>query len=361
MITISLCMIVKNEEKTLPRCLESVGEVADEIIIMDTGSTDATKEIASRFTNKIYDFAWIDDFSAARNAAFDRATQEYVLWLDADDILRPEDREKFLTLKRTLAPDVDAVMMLYNTGFDVNGEVTFSYYRERLSRRDKGFRWVEPVHEYLQISGKIINSDISITHGKELGGQRTGRNLKIYENRLARGEALSPRGMYYYARELKDNQRYEDSARQFGAFLDSRLGWVEDNITACGDQAGCYHMLGEPEKELASLFRSFSFATPRGEICCRIGYYFKDKNHWQEALFWFKLVLSLQKPKDSWGFIQHDSWGYVPALECAVCLDRLGQYEQAEQFNEMAAGYKPDSAAVKMNREYFQKKKSIHL
>ncbi|NLG25997.1 MAG: glycosyltransferase, partial [Clostridiales bacterium] len=69
MITISLCMIVKNEEETLPRCLSCVRDAVDEIVVVDTGSTDRTKQVAAAFTDKIYDFQWIDDFSAARNAA----------------------------------------------------------------------------------------------------------------------------------------------------------------------------------------------------------------------------------------------------------------------------------------------------
>ena len=69
MATISLCMIVKNEEGTLARCLASAAGAVDEIVVVDTGSTDRTKEIAARFTDRIYDFQWIDDFSAARNAS----------------------------------------------------------------------------------------------------------------------------------------------------------------------------------------------------------------------------------------------------------------------------------------------------
>ena len=74
MATVSLCMIVRNEEDVLGRCLESVKDIVDEIIIVDTGSTDRTKEIAGRFTNTVYDFPWIDDFSAARNFSFSKAT-----------------------------------------------------------------------------------------------------------------------------------------------------------------------------------------------------------------------------------------------------------------------------------------------
>ena len=76
MIAISLCMIVKNEEAVLDRCLDSIKDAADEIIIVDTGSSDRTKEIAREYTDKVFDFTWENDFSAARNFAFDQAMME---------------------------------------------------------------------------------------------------------------------------------------------------------------------------------------------------------------------------------------------------------------------------------------------
>jgi len=139
MITISLCMIVKDEENTLGRCLESVSDILDEIIIVDTGSVDKTKEAAARFTSHIYDFQWIDDFSAARNFSFSKGTMDYIMWLDADDIMLEEDRERLKALKQELDPLTDAVMMKYNTGFDEHGNITLSYYRGRLFRGLKGF------------------------------------------------------------------------------------------------------------------------------------------------------------------------------------------------------------------------------
>ena len=111
MPTISLCMIVKNEEEVLEQCLKSVNKACDEIVIVDTGSTDLTKEIARKFTDKIFDFEWINDFAAARNFAFSKATKDYILWLDADDLLLQEDLEELLKLKSKLSQNIDVVSM----------------------------------------------------------------------------------------------------------------------------------------------------------------------------------------------------------------------------------------------------------
>lgn len=102
---LSLCMIVKDEERFLPACLESVCGLVDEIIMVDTGSSDKTKEIAQRFINevggKLIDFAWINDFSAARNAGLKHATGDWILVLDADEVIAKQDHEK---IKQAINP-----------------------------------------------------------------------------------------------------------------------------------------------------------------------------------------------------------------------------------------------------------------
>lgn len=353
MITISLCMIVKNEEDVLARCLNSLKNIVDEIIIVDTGSTDNTKEIAKKFTNKIFDFEWVDDFSRARNYSFSKATMDYILWLDADDIVLVEDALKIMELKQYFDPTVDIVMMKYNVGFDTTGNVTFSFFRERLSRRSNNYKWFEPVHEYLEISGKIINVDICITH-KKMHTSDSNRNLKIYEKILSQGKELTPRGQYYYARELKDSGRYDDAIEYFNRFLDSEKGWTEDNIAACGELAKCYSINNENRNSLKAMLRSFEYDSPRAELCCQIGYYYKNKGNYDLAIFWFELATNLNKPENSWGFIDHDSWGYIPCIELSVCYDKLGNIEEAIKYNNKAAEYKPNNPSVQYNKKYFE-------
>lgn len=358
MVTISLCMIVKNEESVLARCLNSVKDIVDEIIIIDTGSTDNTKEIAKGFTNKVFDFNWINDFSAARNYSYSKATKNYILWLDADDVMMEKDKVKFKQLKKSFDKTVDIVMMKYNVGFDAQGNVTFSYFRERLSRRAANHSWFEPVHEYLQMSGKIINVDICITHRK-IKAPVQGRNMVIYQKILSEGKELTPRGLYYFARELKDNGKYDGAIEYFNKFLDSGKGWVEDNITACSDLAKCYGMKNANETSLKTMLRSFEYDTPRAEICCQIGYYYKDKGNYNQALFWFDLATKLKKPENSWGFINNDCWTYIPCLELSVCYDKLGNIKQAINYNNKAAEYKPNDPSVLYNKKYFEGLKKV--
>ena len=168
MITISLCMIVKNEERVLARCLDSVADLMDEIIIVDTGSTDSTKEIAARYTDKIYDFSWIDDFSAARNFAFSNASMEYIYSADADEVLSDENREKYRVLKQTLLPEVELVQMKYTNQLKFGSVYNFDEeYRPKLFKRRREFVWEGAIHETVRLEPVVFDSDIAITHMPE--------------------------------------------------------------------------------------------------------------------------------------------------------------------------------------------------
>lgn len=190
MITVSLCMIVRDEEAVLERCLESVKEAVDEIIIADTGSTDRTKEIGRKYTEKVYDIPWQDDFAAARNFAFSRGTMEYLMWLDADDVLPGRSLDKLRNLKETLCEDTDVVMMPYVVAFEKDGSPAFSYYRERIVKNGCGYSFVGKVHEVIPPRGNIFYADIPVEHRKIKAGD-SERNLRIYERMEREGEPLS--------------------------------------------------------------------------------------------------------------------------------------------------------------------------
>ncbi|WP_349305819.1 glycosyltransferase family 2 protein [Bacillus sp. FJAT-49711] len=354
LVSISLCMIVKNEENTLGRCLETIKDLVEEIIIVDTGSTDKTKEVAMQFTDKIFDFDWIDDFAAARNYSFQFASQEYTMWLDADDILYEKDRQLFKELKETLNPFFNTVTMDYIVGRGTGGETYQMVRRNRLVKTNKYFQWKSPVHEYLEISGPVYHSDIAITHLSKPG--RASRNLLIYEKRLKEGKDFSVRDLLYYANELRRHKSYEEAINIYERFLAEPEGLNEDKIIACGRLADCYFRLGEHEKELETAFKSFKYAKPRADFCCRIGYKFLSEEKIQEATFWYNLATELEWDKDCLGIYNVACWTWLPHLQLCSCYYKLGDYQKSYEHNQIALSYRPNDERMIGNKRLLEGK-----
>ncbi|PEE75267.1 glycosyl transferase [Priestia megaterium] len=353
MITISLCMIVKNEEAVIGRCLESVSKIVDEINIVDTGSTDRTKEIVAEYTERIFDFTWIEDFAAARNFAFQQATTDYILWLDADDIFLEQDQKAFLKLKNTLDSNIDAVSMNYNLAFDRENNVTSSLRRYRLAKREKDFKWIGAVHEYLEVYGNLYDSDVAVSHMPL--SHDSERNLRIYENLASSGKEFSPRDLFYYANELVDHRKIEKAIEYYLRFLKTKQGWVEDNIRACNKLADCYNNLGLKEQELSWVLHTLSYGPPRPETCCRLGFSFLQKDEISTAIYWYEKALE-NKEEQGLAFQNHSCSTWLPHLQLTVCYDRLGQHQLAFQHNEKALKYRPQDPRMLSNKEYFERK-----
>lgn len=170
MTLLSLCMICKNEEKMLERCLKSVHGVVDEIIVVDTGSTDRTREIAEECGAAVIDYKWINDFAAARNAGLEKANGKWILFLDADEELHYEDREKL----RKLAVEGEGCGYFLQVLNLVGGAMKKGIDTcpvLRLFRNHKNIRFEGRVHEQIGFSihkqfesANIDYTDIRIMH-----------------------------------------------------------------------------------------------------------------------------------------------------------------------------------------------------
>jgi glycosyltransferase involved in cell wall biosynthesis len=158
---ISLCMIVKNEEDCLERCLKSVCDHVDEIVIVDTGSTDKTVEIAERYHAKVYHHPWENDFSKHRNQSISYATGNWIFQLDADEELFPEDGSALRGVVQEGNADY------YHCRFydmKKDGAVHGVFYLIRLFRNGIGMNYTRKVHNQLQVRGKEAFSPIRIRH-----------------------------------------------------------------------------------------------------------------------------------------------------------------------------------------------------
>ena len=293
MITISLCMIVKNEEKNLERCLKSYAPLMDEIIVVDTGSTDKTKEIASRFTDKIYDFKWVDDFSAARNFSFEKATCDYIFSADADEVLDEENREQFAILKQVLDEEIEIVQMYYGNQFQ-NGTI-YNYdceLRPKLFKRLRNFTWIEPIHETVRTLPVVFDSDIVITHMPE--ESHTKRDLEAFERMVRRGERMSARLHNIYAKELfvsGDESDFEKAIPFFeSSFLDENRA-DDEKLEAVCVLAKAYRLLKKDAKFVKYVFSEIGICA---EICYEIGQYFYDNGEYADAMHWFLVATNTQ-------------------------------------------------------------------
>lgn len=147
MIPISVCIITKNEEKNIEKCLAPLIPYNFEIIVVDTGSTDRTKEVALKYTDKVYDFEWCDDFSAARNFSLSKASHNYVLVLDSDEFLTDIDIEG---IYQAIEAHPKAVgLLVRNSSYDSNGTpCSYIDYVERLFHKQY-YYYKFSIHEQL--------------------------------------------------------------------------------------------------------------------------------------------------------------------------------------------------------------------
>ncbi len=189
-------MIVRDEEANISKCLSSVAGLFDEIVVVDTGSQDRTREIAAEFGARVFDFVWVDDFAAARNAALARATGDYAFWLDADDVVDLAQREALAELLAGLPandPSAYVVRCACDPGPNGDGGQTVVDHIRLFPVRE-GVRWTYAVHEQILPALRRANvpvrwTDLTVRHtgytGPALRERKLQRYCKILEAELA--------------------------------------------------------------------------------------------------------------------------------------------------------------------------------
>lgn len=288
MITISLCMIVKNEETVLSRCLDSMKDIVDEIIIVDTGSSDKTKEIASKYTDKIYDFEWVNDFSKARNFSFSKATMDYIYCADADELLDSANQKKLLTLKSVLDPQIEIVQMKYITTSQFNTVMNNSIEdRPKLYKRLREFTWIDPIHETVRTLPVVFDSDIEILHMPE--SLHSKRDFSIFLKAYEKDGYLSDKLHSMYAKELYISGDDSDVIAST-CFFDATL----DNIDASLEhiqEALCIMAKASRIKGDSIPFTKYAnrcmYHFPCSEIFFELGKYYYDIGDFVEAAHWY--------------------------------------------------------------------------
>jgi glycosyltransferase involved in cell wall biosynthesis len=196
-LTLSLCMIVKDEEAMLARCLEAVRGAVDEIVVVDTGSGDATVRIAESFGARVLHHAWDGDFSAARNASFEAATGDWVMYLDADEVLVADDVQRLRALTGRTWREAFYLVETNHTG-DLEDGTAITHDALRMFRNRPEYRFEGRIHEQIAhqlpsyLPERLERTTVRVEHYGYLGAVRgakdkANRNLELLERQVAEG------------------------------------------------------------------------------------------------------------------------------------------------------------------------------
>lgn len=327
---LSVAMIVRDEEASLGAVLSDAGGFCDELVVVDTGSQDGTRDVALAAGAKVLDFPWIDDFSAARNASFEACSGDWIMWLDADDRVPVEVQAVLREGKQSVLTDaLDVISCPYKYHFDaVTGECTFTLPRERIVRASAGYRWAGPVHEVLDVSGAriAIRDDIYVEHRPTEAHARgkVGRNLRILQRSHASGDR-SPRTLFYLGNELRDAGRHQEAIDAYAEYLTHPApAWERYAATMscadCADAAGMGRDIVQQH-----LFAALGIDSSRSEAFMALGRTHFLREEWSAARPYFAAAALAARPQE--GFISEQDYTWKPWDYLGVCLINLGQHE----------------------------------
>lgn len=286
---ISACLIVRNEEANIERCLQSIRPFVQEIICVDTGSTDLTPEIAKKYADKFEVFTGcndeqdrIADFSLARQRSFDLATQPWALWIDGDDILEGGEKLAEIIAAHDHLPRA-CVMYGYDYDHDGQGNVTMRFIRERLVKPPQDFKWVSPVHETLvpqhgDTPKILIQDGIKNVHRRRDIAKvvESGRNLRILQTYTNRVGDSDVRALYYLGLELGWTGNPDQSIEMHKRYI-ALSGWEDEKYLSILEVCRHYQQLGKLDDAIEWALKAILVREAWGEAFFSLAksYYFK--------------------------------------------------------------------------------------
>jgi len=353
--TLSLCVICKNEENNIVNLLNSVkGDLLDEIIIVDTGSTDNTVEVLKTFKNKfkkfkIDHFKWINDFSAARNYSFSKATSEYILWLDSDDTIKPKDYQKLLNLKKKLH-ESPIWLLKYEYAHDEMGRSICSFYRERIVKRALNLKWQEPIHEYLPLNASFQKTDIEVHHAKTHA--TSDRNIPMLEDIVKKNPNVA-RNVFYLGKEYFDVGQLQKGIEKLKQFVTMPDAWSENKYNALLRISSYHKNLKEYEESKKYCWEAIKTNELKADAYCQMGEIAMEIQSWHYAIHWFKIASNMERPEDALDIVEPKYHTWLPNLQLCLCYNSIGKVYEAAVANEKALSYRPEDSRMLNNKKIF--------
>jgi tetratricopeptide (TPR) repeat protein len=299
------------------------------MIVVDTGSTDDTVAVARDAGARVEHFAWIDDFAAARNHAFDQARGEWVMWLDADDRVPPAAQAAFLAAKDELMTDaLDVLVSPYRSSFDERGALLSSQHRERVVRRAAGLRWEGAIHEVIpyRYDRAVYRDDLIVEHRPEPSKRehKSTRNLTILERRMTEGTP-DARDLFYWANELRDAGRLPEAIDAYHQYLEvSDVDW--EKYTAYLSLSGCSAAVGNTDTAIRYATRAMLLDPSRAEAFMALGRVEFDAGRWGRAVPLYAAAAAARRPAE--GFVREPAYTWESWDFLSVCLINAGRHSE---------------------------------
>ena len=349
--TVSAALIVRDEEQTLGRCLDSVAASVDEVVVVDTGSRDGTKAVAARYGARIFDFEWRDDFAAARQFSFDQATGAWVLWLDADDVVFGSDRIRPMIAD---APqDVTGFYWRYILGRDSRQQPRFDYWRERCVKNDGTARWQGRVHEVLvskTSSGFVKTDEVFVEHHPiDRPDQASDRNLRILEDEC-RGDNPEPRLLFYLGREYADHGNLPRAVETLQRY--ASVGRWDDELylaqTQIGDLLRAQGKFVDAREAYWAALKIHPGWPDAYFGLSAIAYFQQD---WKRVVEWAEIGRSRPRP-DTLLFVNALAMEFSWIIYYTNALYHLGRIEEAREWTRKALSIVADDAWHLHNEQF---------
>jgi tetratricopeptide (TPR) repeat protein len=342
-------MIVKNEEKNLAACLGPVVSLFDEIIVVDTGSTDQTKTSARRFGAKVFDFAWVDSFAAARNESLQHATGEWIFWLDADERIDEANRQKLHRLLSELPKENHAYMMCQQSTADPLTGAVLVVDQVRLFRKLPGVFWRYRCHEQIFMTlkeqgAREVPTDIVIGHlGYEeptLHRRKRQRNLRLLQQELEQNPR-APFVLFNLANATIEEGRVAESLRHLHACLENAPGGASYLPKAYRLLAGGYHVLGRNDEALRVCLEGKKQFPHSTALWFEEGILLLARGDWAGARHCFETILRLPAQPNHSG-ADATLPGCRTRHNLGFVYKQLGLVRQAEEHWQRVTGESPD-------------------
>lgn len=350
---ISVCIIAKNEEKNIRRCLESLKPYPFEIIVADTGSSDRTKETASLYTEHVYDFAWRDDFAAAKNFAVSKASHAYVLILDSDEYIQSLDFEKMSAEIAAHPNDVGRIRRV-NILTRENEIQEKKEWINRIFPKD-AYHYEGRIHEQVEpfIGGDYATYPVPLVIGhtgydlpEEKKKEKARRNIALLQKELAAleetdDEAHMPYILYQLGKGYYMAREYEDAcayfARGLSYDLNPKLEYVIDMVETYG-----YALINSNQTQTALFFENiYEEFGDTADFQFLMGLIYMNNARFSDAIEEFLKAAGHKDAKTS-GVNSYAAWYNV-----GVIYECMGDLKRAEKYYELCGAYAPAKERLK--------------